>query len=193
MRVALVVGHDAQRPGAWCETLQVHEHPWCSRLASQLLGELQLRGLEAAIFLRTPGLGYSAQMREVCDRVNAYTGTGGCVLSLHFNAAEDAQWAGGCALHWPSSTQGAALAGAVAAAASAALANRNRGPIAQARSWGPGRPSLYILQWTQSPAAICEPFFGSNETDSQRAEGALEGGELAHNIAAAVLAWSVAG
>jgi len=188
MKVALSIGHDSERSGAWSPTLQLHEWQWCRELGRQLQAELELRGLEAQIFLRTPGARYSEQMAELCDRINTYTGSGGLVLGLHFNSTSE-DWAGGCALHWPSSSKGAQVAAHLAAAAAAAIGNRDRGAIAQAKSWGTGRPPLYLLQLTRSPACILEPFFGSNEADSRAADRALQSGELAAALGGAVMAW----
>lgn len=185
MKVAIVIGHDEVRQGAYSPTLDLHEWQWCGVLARQLDTELALKGIESRIFLRTPGGKYSEQMAQLCDEVNAYTGPKGLVVALHFNStAED--WAGGCALHWPSSTGGKAAASALSAAASRAIGNRNRGAIAQDRSWGTGRPPLYVLQWTRARAAILEPFFGSNEADARAGDRALQSGALAHALAEAI-------
>lgn len=182
-----MVGHDAERAGAYSATLDTQEHPWCSVLARQLAAELELAGLDAQIFLRTPGGTYSAQMRELCDRVNAYTGSSGLVLSLHFNSSTDPSWAGGCVLHWPTSTNGQLAAELLAQAQAAAIGNRNRGAVAQSRSWGSGRPPLYLLQWTHSAACILEPFAGSNAADATAGNEAQQNGTLAYALAQAVV------
>lgn len=186
MKVAIVIGHDETRQGAYSPTLDLHEWQWNSVLAAQLLLELELRSIEARIFVRTPGGKYSEQMRDLTDRVNAYTGSDGLVIGLHFNSTTE-DWAGSCCLHWPSSTGGKEAATALSRAASRAIGNRDRGAIAQDRSWSAGRPPLYLLQWTKSRATILEPFFGSNEKDARAGDRALQSRELAHALADAVL------
>jgi N-acetylmuramoyl-L-alanine amidase len=186
MRVALVVGHDERRQGAYSPALDVHEWEWCGALARQLHTELGLRGVESRVFLREPGGRYSEQMAQLCGKINDWqAGYRGLVVSLHFNSTTE-DWAGGCALHWPSSAAGRAAASALSAAAAAAIGNRNRGAIAQDRSWSSGRPPLWILQLTKAPASILEPFFGSNEEDARAGDAAMRSGELAHALADAI-------
>jgi N-acetylmuramoyl-L-alanine amidase len=186
MRVAVSVGHDEVRQGAYSPTLDLHEWQWCSVLARQLDTELGLRGMESRIFVREPGGQYSEQMAQLCAKINDWQASHrGLVVGLHFNSTTEG-WAGGCALHWPSSTAGRALAVALAAAASKAIGNRNRGAIAQDRSWNAGRPPLWLLQLTREPAVILEPFFGSNESDARAGDRALQSGELARGLADAI-------
>ena len=186
MRVALAVGHDERRQGAYSPTLDLHEWQWCSVLARQLHAELGLRGIESRIFVREPGGKYSEQMAQLCGKINDWqSGHKGLVVSLHFNSTTE-NWAGGCALHWPSSTGGKAAAEALSAAASKAIGNRNRGAIAQDRSWSSGRPPLWLLQLSREVAVICEPFFGSNEADARAGDRALQSGALAHGLADAI-------
>ncbi len=186
MKVAIVIGHDESKQGAYSPTLDLHEWQWCSALARQLDDELGLRGMESRIFVREPGGKYSEQMAQLCGKVNDWqAGHSGLVVALHFNSTSE-DWAGGCALHWPSSTGGKAAASALSAAASKAVGNRDRGAIAQDRSWGTGRPPLWLLRLTKARATILEPFFGSNEADARAGDRALQSGELARCLADAI-------
>jgi len=183
MKVAIVIGHDERRQGAYSPTLSLHEWQWCSVLARQLDTELGLRGMQSRIFVREPGGKYSEQMAQLCGKINDWQAE--LVVALHFNSSNE-DWAGGCALHWPSSEGGRAAAVALSAAASIAIGNRDRGAIAQDRSWGTGRPPLWLLRLTKARAVILEPFFGSNESDARAGDRALQSGALAHGLAEAI-------
>src|SRR5690606_28623408 len=100
--------------------------------------------------------------------------------------------------HWPGSARGLEAARRLSAAVAGAIGLRDRGAVAQARSWNgpatvgpdgvpvPGGPPLYLLQLTRAPAVIVESFFGSNERDTELATAARDDGRLPRAMAHAV-------
>lgn len=185
MRVAISVGHDARSQGAFSLALDMHEHQWNGLFADALVPELESRGAVVKRFERPSGLGYQTAMAALTSEINDWGPD--LVVELHFNAMDDPSWAGCCVLHWPSSTRGNIAAAAISEAAAEAIGNRNRGAVAQDKSWNAGRPPLYLLRDTKAPATIVESFFGSSSTDSIAADKARKSGALPEAVAQAIV------
>jgi hypothetical protein len=186
--LAIIVGHDRERQGAYSPMLDQHEWEWCRDLATLLVGavhRLPGRPILASVFEREPGLLYSEAMRRLCQAVNA-AGPKLC-LSLHFNSG--VPWSGCAALHWPGSARGDRAAEVIGLAARGAIGNLWRGIHAQSRSWStvgysddgkpiPAGKVLRVLRDTAAPCTILEPFVGSNEADALAATRARNDGRL---------------
>ena len=185
MRIAVVVGHDDRSQGAYSLALDMKEHEWNGLFADVLIPELESRGAAVKRFERPSGLGYQTAMSALTSEINAWGPD--LVVELHFNAMDDPSWAGCCVLHWPSSTRGNIAAAAISEAAAGAIGNRNRGAVAQDRSWNSGRPPLYILRDTKAPSTIMETFFGSSTIDSIAADKARKSGALPSAVAQAIV------
>ena len=185
MKIAISIGHDERSQGAFSLALNMKEHEWNGLFGDALIPELETLGVTVRRFERPSGLGYQAAMSALTSEINAWGPD--LVVELHFNAMDDSSWTGCCVLHWPSSTLGNIAAAAISEAAAEAIGNRNRGAVAQDRSWNSGRPPLYILRDTKAPSTIMETFFGSSSTDSIAADKARESGALPKAVAKAIV------
>ena len=157
MTIALVIGHNARAPGAIRVTDRVAEYPWNTRLA-------------AAVVAHDPDL-YRIVRRTAgpneIDRAYAEVDRLGVAASveLHFNSAADPSATGTETL--TSGTTGSArLARHLQYHMVRALGLRDRGVKVIARN-GRGGASL----WSgRPPAALIEPYFGSNPADCAAAD-----------------------
>lgn len=198
--VVITVGHDSDRRGAVAVD-GVTEWDFHRKTAHSLAAELAVMGIRAVVEYRTPGLGYTSAMAHLVARVNAHRPL--VALELHFNAGGSAAH-GAEALHWPGSVNGQRLATSLARACAIGGSVRNRGAVAQARSWnadgklvddnGDGKPDpqgppLYFLRDTHCLAVIVETHFGSNAEDHRHATTARDDGQLAHAMAIALSTW----
>lgn len=197
-RVALVLGHSRGAPGARLLQTAIHEWHWNAELLPRLRDELAARGVEALAFERLDG-SYETAMRQLCDAINATNPD--LVVELHFNGGTQS---GAEVLHWPGSARGREAAERLSQAVADAIGIRNRGAVAQARSWAtaelvdghlvPAGPPLWILCLTRAPAVIVEPFFGGNPVEAHKATAARDSGELpramADTIAGLLTEWA---
>lgn len=88
--IALVVGHNIQRQGAYSTHLQTTEFEFWGKRADDLADALDFT---TEVFFRKPhGSDYEAEMREVAGRVSMYRPD--AVFCLHFNSFHD-EGAGG--------------------------------------------------------------------------------------------------
>ena len=183
--LAIVIGHNAARPGAWSETLQTSEYDWNKDEATLLVAAIhRLPGpaITMSVFERSSyAASYKLEMRQLTGAVNAARPR--LIVSRHFNAL-NGKVHGCCALHYPGSARGALAAEVLSRAAATALGGRNIGAMAQAVS-ASGKP-LHILRDTQAPAVILEPFFGDHEGDAERARTARASGSLAAALATTI-------
>lgn len=183
--VALVIGHTIDRPGAVAID-GLDEYRWGGQVVEAARLACHDLGLVALVVEKQAWGTYRARLRAATKQINA-SHAKFCV-EVHFNAApagaNAARFRGVCALHWPSSVRGHALAQDVAHAVADATGLRLRyhdGAHAQARSWNgpaatdeagrpvPGGPPLYILKWTTMPAIVLETHFGTSEKDHELA------------------------
>ena len=194
--VALVVGHNRERRGAYSPAVAEHEWEWNQRFAHEIVGRLHgfVPMIRAAVFERVDVGNYTVEMSTLVSAVNASNAR--LVVSLHFNALDGAH-TGAAALHYPGSARGKAAATALATACSRCLSSRDIGAHAQARSWSavgydaagkayPAGSELYVLTQTKSAAVILEPFFGDHAGDATAATQARNDGRLPDAIARAL-------
>lgn len=151
MKLAIVVGHNIKAQGAIRVADGLTEYAWNSALA-ELIEEL---GDDVRSFYRTQGGGYSAEIDRVYAEVDAWGATAS--VELHFNAAGSNQVAG-CETLSSGSSGSTALCEALQARMVAAMGERDRGIKVVGKSDRGGR-SLWA---GKAPAALIEPYFGSN-------------------------------
>jgi len=170
----IIVGHNRKSQGAVRVTDGKSEFDWNSDLARRIKALAEHDpDVDVGIVFRQPG-GYTRQIRDAyaaADRAGAdYT------IELHFNASASASASYTCTL--TSGTTGSLrLCEALQSAQVRALGLRDAGVIVRKRGGGRGWRSL----WTgRAPAALIEPYFGSNSRDCILAEKRKD--ELAREI-----------
>lgn len=158
--IAICIGHSRPGDSGALSTGGVTEHTWNSRIAAKLAGILNARGIECQIISAYQGNGYSAAMRWLGKKLGAAKPL--LAIELHFNCAESPEATGHEWLHWPDSNNGRILAKFFKRRMELAFpALASRGTKAR----GPKEDGGGFLRSTPCPAVICEPFFGSNESD----------------------------
>ena len=151
MKLAIIVGHNSKAQGAVRVTDGVTEYSWNSALAE----EIEALGPDVRIFYRTKGGGYSAEIDRVYSEVNDWGATAS--VELHFNAASDERVAG-CETLSSGSSGSTVLCEALQARMVAVMGGRDRGVKVVSKDDRGGR-SLWA---GKAPAALIEPYFGSN-------------------------------
>lgn len=161
MKIAIVVGHNKSAPGAsGRDPINASEFTWNNQVADAMI-KLGQPGLELRKFNRTPGGGYSAEIKRVYAEVKDWGAK--AAVELHFNAA-DGSASGSEVLH-AAGTKDATLALAMLVGIVEAMKLPNRGlkPIGKS---GRGGASLFALN---IPTVLVEPFFGDNQRDANQA------------------------
>lgn len=172
MRVVVNVGHGGGDPGAVNNLLSVTEYDYNKKLRDALVPMLKSQGHHVDVVMQDArGVGYVAGM---CNALNPEV-----VVSLHSNASENLKATGTETLYWHTSEKGKKLATAVQNQMVKALGLPSRGVKA--------RDNLSVLQKTNCPAIIVEPFFISNANDYKVAMEKLP--QLAQAIAEGVSEW----
>jgi N-acetylmuramoyl-L-alanine amidase len=160
MKIAIIVGHNSRAQGAVRVTDGRTEFDWNGDLAKMIE---DINPERVKVFHRTPGGGYSAQIKRVYQQVDAWGAD--VSLELHFNAAGPG--AHGCETLSSGTSGSLALAERVQAAIVADLPVRDRG--IKLRPYGQGRGWLSL--WAgRAPAALLEPYFGSSSAECQMAD-----------------------
>ena len=145
-RVALVIGHDRFRKGAYSSTLGQSEFTYNLEVA-KLVG--------CDIYTHSPHLTYKSKMKATYGKLSEYD----LILELHFNGASYSA-NGTEALYFHTNPQGKRIANKFCEIVCADYTTRNRGakPLSNENQRGywavaSGIPTTVLL----------EPFFGSNE------------------------------
>lgn len=160
MKLAVVVGHSSISGGAIRVTDNVREWDWNRHLAKLILNHSPN---EIKIFYRTTGGGYSVEIDRVYKEVDAWGAT--CSVELHFNSVGDAS-AKGTETLTSGTTGSVKLATLMQAGMVNALGFRDRGLLRLARKDRGGRS----LWQGKAPAALLEPYFGSNPVECNAVE-----------------------
>jgi len=157
MKLAIVVGHNQAAQGAvrsdtgeteWRFNSRIARH--MERIAPDVTPELEVR-----TFKRRPGLGYSAEIREVYQEADAWGAD--ATIELHFNGAASPA-ATGTEVLSSGTTKSLGLAQSVLDEILGELGLPDRGVKTRARG-DRGGGSL----WSgRAPAILVEPFFGSS-------------------------------
>jgi len=157
MKLAIVIGHNSSGQGAERCDLRQSEYEWNGGLAEAMEAIAHLYGIEAKIFRRPAGVGYSTEIARVYGEVDDWGADAS--MELHFNAASAT--ATGCEMLSSGTPASLALAGAVQDAVLARFGLRDRG-VKILKSGDRGHASVVA---GAAPAIITEPFFGSNASD----------------------------
>jgi N-acetylmuramoyl-L-alanine amidase len=157
-KLAVVVGHTRQRPGARAESpIGEQEYFWNSDLAKMMEEQAQSQQMPLKVFYRD-GIGVAGAYQQ------AQEWGASAVIELHFNSFSTPSATGTETLWVTQPSEG--LGNAVQQAMIGVLGLRDRG--AKRPFQGRGEASLTALPDT--PSVLIEPFFGSNPNDCQRAE-----------------------
>lgn len=170
MKLAIIIGHNANAQGAVRVTDGVSEFIWNGRLA-ELIRAHDPENI--SIFRRTAGGGYSAEIDRVYRQVDAWGATAS--VELHFNGSADPK-VQGCLTLSSGTPRSMALARAVQGRMQAVMGFRDRGVEARGRHDRGGRS----LWQGKSPCIMTEPYFGSNAAECQRADQFMD--ELAEAV-----------
>lgn len=160
IRLAIVVGHNTKRQGAYSPALGSEYAFNGGEVVDAIMYAARGSSVEVAVFRRSAGAGgYSAEMRDLSKRVNAWKPD--CAVSLHFNSFRTSTANGTETLH-TGSKRGAALADLAQRCMLDCFGLNNRG----LRKVGRGGRGAGFLYGVKAPAVLLEPGFGSNATDA---------------------------
>lgn len=175
MKLAIVVGHNSDSQGAVRTDTGESEFRFNSRLAEIIQTYARAYdGLDAKVFYRQAGGGYTREIRRVYAETDAWGAD--ATVELHFNGAADSRATGTETLTsgTPASMR---MAVEVNNAMVAALGLRDRG--VKTRREGRGSGSLMS---GSAPAILVEPFFGSSPSDCDAVKGSAQEEALARAI-----------
>lgn len=178
-KVALIIGHTPEAPGACNEDAGVCEYTFNEAVAQRIPEKVQRADVEF-VFRGRPD-----DYEGLPTKVNA---TGADVaVSMHANAYEEPvgvdEARGTQTMHWHTSTEGRALAERLQGQFLSALHLKDRG----VRPRQTGERGAWILRETDMPCAMGEPFFIDANADYQRAQSRM--GRLASAYAEAIDRW----
>jgi len=157
MKLAIVVGHNAHSQGAVRSDTGESEYQYNSHLATLIRKLGSRRHVEVLMFVREPGLGYTAEIEDVYKRVDAEGADAS--IELHFNSSGNPS-ASGTETFTSGSPKSVMLAEAVQMEMVEVLGLADRGiKIRNNRTKGRGYKSLVA---GRAPAILIEPFFGSS-------------------------------
>lgn len=154
-KIALVVGHNAKSQGAVRVTDKMTEFAWNGTLAKDLQAIMPSRYI---ILYRDPAGGYAKEIDRVyaeANRINA-----AATIELHFNGAADPR-ATGTEVLSSGTRNSMILCNGLQNAMLQSLKLRSRGVKVLNKDMRGGR-SLWA---GRAPAALIEPYFGSNPSD----------------------------
>lgn len=153
MKIAIVVGHTSKSQGAVRRADGVTEFAWNSDLANKIK---QIGGETVGVFFRDPKLDGRAGILRAYRAADDWGAD--CVIELHFNSHGDPD-AEGAETLTSGSVSSRALCALLQSAMVRALDARDRGVKVRRKAGERGAISLLA---GRAPAAIVEPFFGSN-------------------------------
>lgn len=174
-RLAIVVGHNSAAQGAVRADTGESEFVWNGRLARRIERLAPDYGIEARVFHRTPGGGYSTEIKRVYSDVDAWKADAS--VELHFNSAATPDASGTETLS-SGSALSLRLAESIQREMVVALGLRDRGIKTRAGSER-GGSSLIA---GRAPAVLVEPFFGSSPEGARATDEENEQERLADAI-----------
>lgn len=154
-KIALVIGHTPSSPGA-VGSLKISEYVFNNELVQEILKHNGLdKGNEYKVFYRNPRLGYTFQMIELHEDIDAWGAD--VSIELHFNGSNNPEVNGHEVLY--TSKGGQEVAEAFDKQFDALLPNRDR----NVKKVGlEDRGGGFICRG-KSKAVILEPFFSSHQ------------------------------
>ena len=158
MKVALLIGHNSNKKGAYSEFLDNSEYMFYKKVVREL--ELRFCNTDFQSFEHDATIkGYTKRIKATAKRINKQDFD--LVISLHFNSFDGT--AHGCeTLHYYKSKQGKAYANKFSRFINNELDIRFRGTKALTNKRDRGFAAVY---YTNAPTILIEPFFGDNEED----------------------------
>lgn len=183
MKLAVVVGHNAQSQGAVRGDTRETEYVWNGRLAQVMERLAPEFGVDLRVFRRVAGGGYRSEILRVYSQVDQWGADAS--IELHFNGAASPDASGTETL-----SSGTALSLRLAAAVQnemvIALGLRDRGIKTVSSSERGGRSLIAGV----APAILVEPFFGSSPKGQAASNELVEQENLARAyLRGAVLAF----
>lgn len=165
MKVAIVVGHTKNAPGAESKTLRTTEYPWNKDLAAKIVAQSP-NGIEFKTFLRDDG--GVAGAYKAGDKWGA-----DAFVELHFNSSHNVTSTGTGVLYQTGKSK--AWAEALYAELSKVLRLKawpggTDGVCTPFQASGRQERGKGSLTASSAPSALIEPFFGSNPNDSRMAQ-----------------------
>lgn len=177
MKLAIVVGHNRQSQGAVRSDTGESEWIYNSTLAAHMVEASKNHNIQAEIFFRAPGLGYSREIAQVYSEVDEWGADAS--IELHFNSHGDPTASGTETLS-SGSARSVELAEEVHMAMVEDLGLRDRGvKVHNRRTKGRGYKSLVA---GSAPAILVEPFFGSSAKGKRASDNTHERVSLAEAI-----------
>lgn len=156
-KIALIIGHNPKSQGAVRVTDGMTEFAFYKKLAEDLKA---LAPDQYVILQRSPEGGYAKEIDRVYAEANALRVSG--TVELHFNAAAAAS-ASGTEVLTSGTRNSMILCNLLQDHMTTALKLKSRG-VKQVTKQQRGGRSLWV---GSSPAALIEPFFGSNRNDCE--------------------------
>lgn len=154
--IAICVGHSRPGDKGAVSVGGITEHAFNSKLARQVLSKLEDHDIECQIIDAYQGLTYGTAMRWLGRKLKTLGAQG--AVELHFNSeapsANGHEWR-----YWHESVGGRYLAQALDGKMASACPTHKRRGLVPTREKMNGAGFLFH---TPCPAAIAEPFFGSN-------------------------------
>lgn len=175
MKLAIVVGHNSASQGAVRQDTGESEFVWNGRLARRIERLAGSYGLQVRTFFRTPGGGYSTEIRRVYAEVDAWGADAS--VELHFNGASSAEATGTETLS-SGTALSLRLAESVQREMVLALGLRDRGVKTRSSS---DRGGMSLISG-RAPAILVEPFFGSSPVGNRATDEETEQERLADAI-----------
>lgn len=165
--IAICIGHsrriEGRRDGGAvsCKP-QSTEWAYNDALGRMIVERLHdVHGIDAVLVNDYQGNGYGAAMRWLAAYLRGL-GNIKLAVELHFNAADNPQARGHEWLHWHASTKGKLLAAELSTSYSLTLPGI---PARGVKALDDSARGAEFVRLTHCPAVICEPGFGSNQTD----------------------------
>ena len=150
MKIALVVGHKPDSPGACNNTYNMCEFPFNTKLVADLVNQLNNK-YEIEIVYRDTYKGLPAKINSLSPDF---------IVSFHCNAF-NTKASGTETLYYYKSSKGADMADIFQKNMVAVLGLKDRGvkPTSTEDRGG------YLLRYTNAPCVLLEPFFIDNDSD----------------------------
>lgn len=159
--IAVCVGHSRKGDNGAVNTNGVNEWAFNKPIADGVVKLLKSKGHFAYIVDVYGGNSYGSAMTDVAKQLRSLNAD--VAIELHFNSAELTA-NGNEFLYWHSSPKSKDLAEALETAFHRKFPrSKNRG----CKAITPNDRGGGFLQKTHCPAVICEPFFGSNEAETE--------------------------
>lgn len=154
-KVCICVGHSKQGDKGARSVGGVYEHPYNTRVANELKAKLAKHNIASEVYLRSPFSSYSKTTKWLGEQSWGHD----IAIELHFNSFQNSTASGFEYLYHHKSQRGKRLAQCFLDQHEEVMPGQTSRGIKPIASGGRG---FGFLNKTKPPAAILEPFFGSN-------------------------------